>query len=124
MKLLDMVRDAISSLPQISMYQGQDGRLYAEDPNLKDILHFADIIKNNCSLDMKDYSIPKIDVVDIVETVESELLSKEVKQAVWRDNLIRDTHAVRVKDENQLCQEFTNLGNSIKKSYPHLGSFE
>jgi hypothetical protein len=62
--------------------------------------------------------------VDIVETVESELLSKEVKQAVWRDNLIRDTHAVRVKDENQLCQEFTNLGNSIKKSYPHLGSFE
>lgn len=124
MALAEIMREAINSLPQVSTYLGQDGEFYAEDPNLKDIIHIADTIKNNFSIAKKDYSLPKSDIVNIVERVEYELLRKEAEKPVWRDLIIRDIHAIRVKDENQLEKELTSLGKSLQSEYRYLGSPE
>ena len=105
-KLKESISQAMDNLPTIFMYTGSDGVEYPEDPNLKDIDHLADTIRDVCKLDIEgtasDQSISKQQAVEIVELVEKELLSHPAVKPILRDPLISDLHAIRVKDDDQL----------------------
>jgi hypothetical protein len=81
--LKECVFRAMNNLPAIFMYTGPDGAEYSEDPNLKDIYHLADTIRDICKLDIgdlaSDQSLSKEQVVEIVELVERELSHPAVK---------------------------------------------
>jgi hypothetical protein len=51
-KLKQCISQAMDNLPAIFMYTGSDGAEYSEDPNLKDIYHFAETIRNVCKLNI------------------------------------------------------------------------
>jgi hypothetical protein len=117
---------AMDNLPAIFMYTGSDGAEYSEDPNLKDIYHLAETIRDVCKLNIGDtasnQSLSKEQVIEIVELVESELLSHPAVKPILRDPLISDPHAIRVKDDNQLIEEFDKLGMEVLKKYPQIAS--
>ena len=61
---------AMDNLPAIFMYTGSDGAEYSEDPNLKDIYHLAETIRDVCKLNIGDtasnQSLSKEQVIEIV----------------------------------------------------------
>jgi hypothetical protein len=124
--LKQSISKAMDNLPAIFMYTGSDGAEYSEDPNLKDIYHLAETIRDVCKLNIGDtasnQSLSKEQVIEIVELVESELLSHPAVKPILRDPLISDPHAIRVKDDNQLIEEFDKLGMEVLKKYPQIAS--
>jgi hypothetical protein len=122
--LRESISQAMDNLPAIFMYTGSDGAEYSEDPNLNDIYHLAETIRDVYKLSIEDaaydQSISKEQAVEIVELVEKELLSHPAMKPILRDPFISDPHAIRVKDDNQLTilkpRVPIKLANSIGKS--------
>ena len=116
----------MNELPTIYTYTGPDGAEHPEDPNLKDINHLAETIRKICNLNVSelapDQDLSKDEVVEVVETVEKELFSHAAVKRVYRDILILDPLAIRVKDENQLVEEIQEIGNEVLKKYPQIGN--
>jgi hypothetical protein len=116
----------MQTLPNIYTYTGSNGAQHPEDPNLKDVNHLAETIRNICNLNVDDLQpdkdLSKEQVVAVVELVENKLLSHPSMKPVTRDILITDPHAIRVKDESQLIDELDNLGKEVLKEYPQIGT--
>jgi hypothetical protein len=92
-KIRQSISQVMDNLPAIFMYTGSDGAEYSEDPNLKDIYHLAETIRDVCKLNIGDapydQSLSKEQVVEIVELVEKELLSHPAVKPIIRDPLIQ-----------------------------------
>jgi hypothetical protein len=125
-KIKQSISQTMDNLPAIFMYTGSDGAEYSEDPNLKDICHLAETIRDVCKLNFgdaaSDQSVSREQVVDIIELVEKELLSQPAVKPILRDPLISDPHAIRVKDDGHLIQEIDILGKEVLQKYPQIGS--
>src|SRR5215208_6673420 len=102
-KIKQSISQTMDNLSAIFMYTGSDGAEYSEDPNLKDICHLAETIRDVYKLNFgdaaSDQSVSREQVVDIIELVEKELLSQPAVKPILRDPLISDPHAIRVKDD-------------------------
>ena len=124
--LKESIEEALNTLPTIYTYSGPDKVVHPEDPNLKDISHFAETIQKVCNLSICDLSpnqdLSKEQVVEIVELVERELLSHPSEKLFRRNNLVSDLRAIRVKHPNQLIEELNNIGNEVLKKYPQIGT--
>ena len=104
---------ALKSLPNV------DG-----DPNLIDIKHIAQTIKEFFNLQFNNEYISKNKVVEIVEIVEEKLLRPIAINPICRDDIIKEKEAIRVKSEEQLLNEFQAIVNEISKRYLDSGSYE
>jgi hypothetical protein len=113
MTIEDALKMAFKSLPNV------DG-----DPNLIDIKHIAQTIKEFFNLQFKNEYISKNKVVEIVEIVEEKLLRPPAISPVYRDNIIIDKNAIRVKSEEQILDEFKAIVNEISKMQLDFGSYE
>jgi hypothetical protein len=124
--LKEAILQAMKNLPTIYMYTGDDGAEHAEDSNLKDIQHLAETIQKVCNLNINlnnaQQDLSKQQVVEIVETVEKELLAHPATKPVWRDTVITDPYEIRLKDENQLFEELNKVAHEVLKEYPHIGT--
>jgi hypothetical protein len=125
-KIKQSISQTMDNLSAIFMYTGSDGAEYSEDPNLKDICHLAETIRDVYKLNFgdaaSDQSVSREQVVDIIELVEKELLSQPAVKPILRDPLISDPHAIRVKDDGQLIQELDILWKEVLQKYPQIGS--
>ena len=123
----ESVTKAMRTLPTIYTYTGSEGAEHPEDPNLKDVNHLAEAVRNVCDLNVDDdlpydNDLSKDQVVEVVELVEKELLSHPSAKPVIRDTLISDLLAIRVKDENQLIEELKKLALYVLRKYPQIGT--
>jgi hypothetical protein len=61
---------AMNTLPTIYTYTGSDGAEYPENPNLKDVYHLAEMIREVCKLNVgdvaSDQGLSKEQVVEVV----------------------------------------------------------
>ena len=123
--LVESIAEAMKNLPILSTYTGTDGMKYLEDSNLKDVCHLAETIRRVCNLTIDDLSsiqsLSKQQVIEIVELVEHELLSRPSIEPVKR-SVVSDPLAIRVKQENQLIEELNKVGNMVLKKCPEIGS--
>src|SRR5215467_4654942 len=123
--LVESIAEAMKNLPILSTYTGTDGINYLEDSNLKDVCHLAETIRRVCNLTIDDLSsiqsLSKQQVIEIVELVEHELLSRPSIEPVKR-SVVSDPLAIRVKQENQLIEELNKVGNKVLKKCPEIGS--
>jgi hypothetical protein len=123
--LVESIEEAMKNLPILSTYTGTDGMKYLEDSNLKDVCHLAETIRRVCNLPIDDLSsiqsLSKQQVIEIVELVEHELLSRPSIEPVKR-SVVSDPLAIRVKQENQLIEELNKVGNEVLKKCPQIGS--
>ena len=113
MTIEDALKMALKSLPNV------DG-----DPNLIDIKHIAQTIKEFFNLQFNNEYISKNKVVEIVEIVEEKLLRPAAINPVYRDNIIKEKEAIRVKSEEQILDEFKAIVNEISKMQLDFGSYE
>jgi hypothetical protein len=124
--LKESISQAMKTLPTIYTYTNSDGAERPEDSNLKDVNHLAETIQNACNLNVgdipSDQGLSKVQVVELVELVEKELLSRSSVRPVERDILISDPLAIRVKDENQLIEELDKLAKEVLNKYPQIGT--
>jgi hypothetical protein len=123
--LVESIAEAMKNLPILSTYTGADGMKYREDSNLRDVCHLAETIRRVCNLAIDDLSsiesLSKQQVIDIVELVEHELLSRPSIEPV-KHSVVSDPLAIRVKQENQLIEELNKVGNEVLKKCPQIGS--
>src|SRR5215831_5242815 len=123
--LVESIAEAMKNLPILSTSTGADGIKYLEDSNLKDVCHLAETIRRVCNLTIDDLSsiqsLSKQQVIEIVELVEHELLSRPSIEPVKR-SVVSDPLAIRVKQENQLIEELNKVGNEVLKKCPQIGS--
>jgi hypothetical protein len=123
--LVESIAEAMKNLPILSTYTGTDGMKYLEDSNLKDVCHLAETIRRVCNLTIDDLSsiqsLSKQQVIEIVELVEHELVSRPSIEPVKR-SFVSDPLAIRVKQENQLIEELNKVGNMVLKKCPEIGS--
>lgn len=106
---------ALNSLPKLNI----DG-----DPNLIDILHIAKTLKEYFNLQFNNKSLSKNNIVEIVEIVEEKLLRPAAINPVYRDNIIKENEAIRVKSEEQILDEFKAIVNEISKMQLDFESYE
>jgi hypothetical protein len=111
----EALKQALSSLPKLKR---------GTDPNLEDICHIAQIFKDFFNLQFNNKYISKNKVVEIVEIVEEKLLRPIAINAIYRDNIIKEKEAIRVKSEEQILNEFQTIVNEISKRQLDVGSFE
>ena len=119
--LKESITEAMKTHHAINAYTGPDKVTYQEDPNLKDVNHLAETIRQVCNLNIgdlpSDRDLSKDQVVEIVELVERELLSRP--SVIIKPG---DPRAIRVKDENQLIEELEKIGFAVLKEYAQIGA--
>ncbi|HEX7258850.1 MAG TPA: hypothetical protein VF242_12400 [Nitrososphaeraceae archaeon] len=115
MPIEDALKQALTSLPKL-----KDGI----DPNLADICHIAQTIKDFFNLQFNNKKFSKEEVVEIVEIVEEKLLRPVTIRLVYRDNIRLGNDALRVKSAEQILDEFKAIVNEISKRQLDFGSFE
>jgi hypothetical protein len=121
--LKEAIQEAMKNLPTIYMYTGQNGAEHPEDSNLKDIQHLAETIQKVCNLNVNSGDAQQgLSKQQAVEIVERELLGHPATKSVMRDTVITDPLAIRLKDENQLFEEFNKVAQEVSKKYPHIGT--
>ena len=109
------LKQALESLPKIKI---------GSDPNLEDICHIAQIFKDFFNLQFNNKYISKDKVREIVEIVEEKLLRPAAINPVYRDNIIKEKEAIRVKSEEQILDEFKAIVNEISKMQLDFESYE
>jgi hypothetical protein len=109
------LKQALESLPKIKI---------GSDPNLEDICHIAQIFKDFFNLQFNNKYISKVKVREIVEIVEEKLLRPAAINPVYRDNIIKEKEAIRVKSEEQILDEFKAIVNEISKMQLDFESYE
>ena len=115
MTIEDVLKQALKSLPKLNI---------DVDPNLEDICHIAQTIKNFFNLQFNNKNFSKEKVVEIVEIVEEKLLRPVALRPLYRDNIYIGKGAIRVKSEEQILDEFKAIVNEISKRQLDFGSFE
>ena len=94
------------------------------DPNLEDICHIAQTFKDFFNIQFNNKYIPKEKVVEIVEIVEEKLLRPVAINPIYRDDIIKEKEAIRVKSEEQIVKEFNTIVNGISQKELDFGSLE
>ena len=111
----DALKQALDSLPKL-----KEGT----DPNLEDICHIAQTFKDFFKIQFNNKYTPKEKVVEIVEIVEEKLLRPIAINPTYRDDIIKEKEAIRVKSEEQILNEFKTIVNEIFKRQLDSGLYE